>query len=162
VFLAGLAAHHGYLTFGKVVAVAVAGGFISDQVLFYVGRRYGARVFARFPGLAARVPRAQELLRRWDILAIIGVRFLYGLRIAAPIVIGSCGIRPWRLALFDLIGAVIWALVVGGLGYFAGQAIQYWIARLDLDIVLGLMAVALFAGTVWNVVRARRKLSARS
>jgi membrane protein DedA with SNARE-associated domain len=162
VFLAGLAAHHGYLTFGKMVAVAVAGGFISDQVLFYVGRRYGARVFARFPGLAARVPRAQELLRRWDILAIIGVRFLYGLRIAAPIVIGSCGIRPWRLALFDLIGAVIWALVVGGLGYFAGQAIQYWIARLDLDIVLGLMAVALFAGTVWNVVRARRKLSARS
>lgn len=156
-FLAGLAAHHGYLTFWKVVAVAVAGGFLSDQILFHVGRRYGDRVFARFPGVAARVPRAQELLRRWDVLAIIGVRFLYGLRIAAPIVIGSCGISPWRLAVFDFIGALIWALVVGGLGYFAGQAVQYWIARLDLEIVLGLMAVALFAGTVWNVVRARRR-----
>ena len=158
VFLAGLAAHHGYLSFPKVVAVAVTGGFLSDQILFYVGRRYGERVFARFPGLAARVPRAQALLRRWDVLAIIGVRFLYGLRIAAPIVVGSCGIDPWRLALFDFIGAVIWALVVGGLGYFAGQAVQYWIARVDLAIVLGLMAVALFAGTAWNVVRARRKV----
>lgn len=157
-FLAGLAAHHGYLSFPKVVAVAVAGGFISDQILFHAGRRYGARVFARFPGLAARVPRAQELLRRWDVLAIIGVRFLYGLRIAAPIVIGSCGISPWRLAVFDFIGAVIWALVVGSLGYFAGQAVQYWIARVDLAIVLGLMAAALFAGTAWNVVRARRKV----
>lgn len=158
VFLAGLAAHHGYLWFPAVIGVAVTGGFISDQILFHVGRRYGERVFARFPGLAARVPRAQALLRRWDVLAIIGVRFLYGLRIAAPIVIGSCGISPWRLAVFDFIGAVIWALVVGGLGYFAGQAVQYWIARVDLAIVLGLMAAALFAGTAWNVVRARRKV----
>ena len=156
-FLAGLAAHHGYLSFPKVLAVAVTGGFLSDQVLFHVGRRYGARVFARFPGLASRVPRAQAMLRRWDVLAIIGVRFLYGMRIAAPIVIGTCGIHPWRLALFDLIGAVIWALAIGGLGYFAGQAVQYWIARLDLSVVLALMAAALFAGTAWNVLRARRK-----
>lgn len=135
----------------------MVGGFVSDQVLFHVGRRYGARVFARFPGLAARVPRAQALLRRWDVLAIVLVRFLYGLRIAAPLVIGSCGISPWRLALFDFVGALLWALAVAGLGYFAGQAVQYWIARLDLSVVLGLMALALAAGTVWNVIRARRR-----
>jgi membrane protein DedA with SNARE-associated domain len=157
VFLAGLAAHHGYLWFPAVVAVAVVGGFISDQVLFYVGRRYGNRVFARFPGIAAKVPRVQALIKRWDTLAILVVRFLYGLRIAAPIVIGSCGIPPWRLARYDFIGAVLWAFVVGGLGYFAGQAVQHWVARLDLSIVLLLMAAALLAGTAWNVIRARRR-----
>jgi membrane protein DedA with SNARE-associated domain len=157
VFLAGLAAHHGYLWFPAVVVVAVVGGFISDQVLFFVGRRYGNRVFARFPGIAAKVPRVQALIQRWDTLAILVVRFLYGLRIAAPIVIGSCGIAPWRLALYDFIGAVLWASVVGGLGYFAGQAVQHWVARLDLSIVLMLMAAALLAGTAWNVIRARRR-----
>src|SRR5262245_20947420 len=157
VFVCGLAAHHGYLSFPLVVAVAVTGGFISDQILFYVGRRYGGRVFARFPGIAARVPRAQALLRRWDVLAILLVRFLYGLRVAAPIVIGSCGIAPWRLAFFDFIGAVLWAVVVAGLGYFAGQAVQYWIARLDLSVVLALIAAALLAGAAWNIVRARRR-----
>ena len=157
VFLAGLAAHHGYLSFPLVLAVAVTGGFLSDQILFHVGRRYGERVFARFPGIAARVPRAQALLKRWDVLAILLVRFLYGLRIAAPIVIGSCGIAPWRLALFDFLGAVLWALVVGGLGYFAGQAVQYWIARLDLTLVLALMGAALLAGTAWNILRSRRR-----
>jgi len=157
VFLAGLAAHHGYLWFPAVVAVAVTGGFISDQLLFFVGRRYGNRVFARFPGIAAKVPRAQALIRRWDVLAILLVRFLYGLRIAAPIVIGASGIAPWRLALFDFIGAVLWAFVVAGLGYFAGQAVQYWIARLDLSVVLILMAIALAAGTAWHVIRARRR-----
>ena len=157
VFLAGLAAHHGYLWFPAVILVAVVGGFISDQVLFYVGRRYGNRVFARFPGIAAKVPRVQALIKRWDTLAILVVRFLYGLRIAAPIVIGSCGIAPWRLALYDFIGAVLWAFVVGSLGYFAGQAVQHFVARLDLSIVLVLMAAALLAGTAWNVIRARRR-----
>jgi membrane protein DedA with SNARE-associated domain len=140
-----------------VIAVAVVGGFISDQALFFVGRRYGNRVFARFPGLAARVPRVHALLRRWDVVAILLVRFLYGLRIAAPIVIGSSGIAPWRLALFDFIGAVLWAFVVASLGYFAGRAVQYWVARLDLSVVLILMALVLIVGTAWNVIRARRR-----
>jgi membrane protein DedA with SNARE-associated domain len=157
VFLAGLAAHHGYLWFPLVVVVAVTGGFISDQILFFVGRRYGNRVFVRFPGLAARVPRAQALLQRWDVLAIVLVRFLYGLRIAAPIVIGACGISPWRLALYDFIGAVLWAFVVAGLGYFAGQAVQQALARLDVSVVLILMAAALLAGAAWHVIRARRR-----
>jgi membrane protein DedA with SNARE-associated domain len=157
VFLAGLAAHHGYLWFPAVVAVAVIGGFISDQTLFFVGRRYGSRVFARYPGIAAKIPRIQALLERWDALAIVLVRFLYGLRIAAPIVIGACGVAPWRLALFDFIGAVLWAFTVAGVGYFAGQAVQHWLARLDLSDVLMLMAAALIAGTAWNVIRARRR-----
>ena len=157
VFLAGLAAHHGYLWFPAVVAVSVVGGFLSDQILFHIGRRYGERVYARFPGLAARVPRVHALLRRWDVLAILLLRFLWGLRVVAPLVIGSSGIAPWRLALFDFLGAVLWAFVVAGLGYFAGQAVQYWVARLDLSVVLVLMALALAAGTVWNIVRARRQ-----
>lgn len=133
------------------------GGFIGDQFFFFVGRRYGNRVFARFPALAARAPRIQALLRRWDALAILIVRFLYGLRIAAPIVIGSSGIPLWRIALFDFMGAVLWALVVASIGYFAGQAVQQLVGRLDASVVLLLLALALFAGTAWNVVRSLRR-----
>ena len=52
---------------------------------------------------------------------------------------------------------MLWAFVVAGLGYFAGRAVQYWVARLDLSVVLVLMALALAAGTVWNIVRARQQ-----
>jgi membrane protein DedA with SNARE-associated domain len=114
-------------------------------------------VYARFPGLAARVPRVHALLRRWDVLALLLIRFLWGVRTVAPLVIGSSGIAPWRLVLFDFLGAVLWAFVLAGLGYFAGQAVQYWMARVDLTVVLFLMALALVAGTVWNIVRARQR-----
>jgi hypothetical protein len=35
--------------------------------------------------------------------------------------------------------------------------VQYWIARLDLSVVLALMAAALAAGVAWNILRARRR-----
>jgi len=99
--LGGVAASHGYLSFPKVVAMAVLGSFVGDQFCFFIGRRFGARILARHPKIGAKAGRVQELVRRWDAPAVIALRFMYGLRVAGPIVIGSCGISPWRLAFFQ-------------------------------------------------------------
>ena len=140
--LAGLAAHQGLMSFPMVVAVAVLGGFGGDQFLFFLGRHYGDSVLARFPKLAANAPRVQALLRRWDAPLVIAIRFMYGLRIAGPIVIGTAGIAPWRLALFNFIGALIWAPLIAGAGYGAGHAIKPFMEHLrDFEIV-GLILVA--------------------
>lgn len=153
-FVAGVAAQHGYLSFAAVVMVAVSGAFLADQCLFFAGRRYGERILARFPGLARRAPRVQALVRRWDVAAIILMRFLWGLRTAAPLIIGACGIATWRIVLFDFIGVVLWGFAVAGAGYFAGQALQEWAGRMDASTVYFVMAVLLFFGTVWNLMRA--------
>jgi membrane protein DedA with SNARE-associated domain len=155
--LGGLAAQHGYLSFWGVVAVAVVGAFLGDQVFYFIGRRYGRRLLLRFPSLGARAPRVQALLKRWDMLAIVLVRFVYGLRIAGPIVIGSSGIALWRLALFDFIGALVWAPVITAIGYFAGQAVQGWLGRLQHTQILVAMAVLVAAGVAWMAIRLRRR-----
>jgi membrane protein DedA with SNARE-associated domain len=155
--LGGVAAAYGYLSFPVVVAIAILGGFLGDQLFFFVGRRYGDRVLARFPSVSAKVPRVQALLRRWDILAVILIRFLYGLRIAGPIVIGSCRIAPWRLALFNFIGALIWAPLVAGIGYVAGQALDDWVGRLRHLEILVLMVAVLGAVAWWFVIEWRRR-----
>jgi membrane protein DedA with SNARE-associated domain len=155
--LAGLAASYGYLTFEYVVAVAALGAFLGDQVCFWIGRRYGERILQRYPKLAAKAPRVERLVRRFDAPAVILLRFLYGLRIAGPIVIGSFGISPWRLALFNFIGALIWAPIVAGVGYVAGEALEAWIGRLK-HVQIGLLMALLAAGAVaWLVVQSRRR-----
>ena len=153
--LAGVAAAHGYMSYWAIVGVAIVGAFLGDQVCFFIGRRYGLRVLNRFPTLAAKAPRVQAILRRWDAPAVIGLRFAYGLRIAGPIVIGTCGISPWRLALFNFIGVLIWAPLVAGIGYLAGYALHEWLGRLkDAQLILlALLCVA--AAAVWYLVRRR-------
>jgi membrane protein DedA with SNARE-associated domain len=155
--LAGLAASNGYLSFSGIVAVGVVGAFLGDQACFFVGRRYGARILARFPSLATKAPRVQELIRRWDAPAVIVLRFCYGLRIAGPIVIGSCGISPWRLALFNFIGTLIWAPLVAGIGYIAGQAIQQWLGKIQHAQIAILMLIVLAAMIGWFIVQWRRR-----
>ena len=146
--LGGVAAAHGYLSLPMVIGIAIVGGFLGDQTCFFIGRRYGHRVLARFPGLAAKAPRVQALLRRWDAAAVILLRFLYGMRIAGPILIGSCGISPWRLALFNFIGVLIWAPLVACIGYIAWQAVEHWIGRLK-HVQIVLLMVLLLAGILW-------------
>jgi len=107
-------------------------------------------VLARFPSLAAKAPRVQSLVRRWDATAVIVLRFCYGLRIAGPLIIGSCGISPWRLALFNLIGVLIWAPIVAAVGYLAWYAIEQWIghihhAQIVLVMLLGAMCAYVLA-----------------
>src|SRR3954463_5501985 len=145
--LGGVAAAHGYLSFTMVVCVAITGGFLGDQTCFWLGRRYGPRVLARYPNLAAKAPRVQNLLRRWDATAVILLRFCYGLRIAGPIVIGTCGISPWRLGPFNFIGVLLWAPLVAAIGYFAWQAVEHWLGRFR-HLQLLLVMVLLLAITI--------------
>jgi membrane protein DedA with SNARE-associated domain len=155
--LAGLACSNGYLAFSGVVGLAVIGAFLGDQTCFFIGRRYGARILARFPSLAAKAPRVHELIRRWDAPVVMVLRFCYGLRIAGPIVIGSAGISPWRLAFFNFIGTLIWAPIVAAVGYFAGQAIQHWLGRIQHLQLAVLMLVVLAAMVAWFFLQSRRR-----
>jgi membrane protein DedA with SNARE-associated domain len=155
--LASVGAAHGYLSYWGIVGVAVAGAFLGDQACFFIGRRYGPRVLNRYPTLAAKAPRVQAILRRWDAPAVIVLRFLYGLRIAGPIVIGTCGISPWRLAFFNFIGALIWAPLVAAVGYFAGYALHEWLGRLEHTQIGLLIAVALAALIAWYFIQWRRR-----
>jgi membrane protein DedA with SNARE-associated domain len=155
--LAGLAASNGYLDLPHVMAIAVAGAFLGDQACFFAGRRYGHRVLARFPSLAAKAPRVQQLIRKWDAPVVIVLRFCYGLRIAGPIVIGTCGISPWRLAFFNFIGTLIWAPLVASIGYFAGQAIQHWLGKIQHLQIAILMAIVLAAMVAWFLFQSRRR-----
>jgi membrane protein DedA with SNARE-associated domain len=155
--LAGFAASNGYLTLPKVMGVAVCGAFLGDQACFFLGRRYGQRILARFPSLAAKAPRVQALIRRWDAPVVVVLRFCYGLRIAGPIVIGTCGISPWRLAFFNFIGTLIWAPLVAAVGYFAGQALSHWLGKIQHLQIAVLMLIVLAAMVAWFLFQSRRR-----
>jgi len=55
---------------------------------------------------------------------IVGVRFMYGMRIAGPILLGTTQL-PWhRFIGYNALGAVLWAGLVAGAGWLFGHAAE--------------------------------------
>jgi membrane protein DedA with SNARE-associated domain len=154
--IAGFAAHRGYLDPAAVIAVAATGGFLGDQAFFWLGRLRGQRVIARWPRLQAHAQQVNVLLERHHTWIIIGIRFMYGLRVAGPVLIGMSSVGALRFAALNLVGAVLWAGAIGGAGYLFGQAVEMMLGDVKRYELLAL-GVLLAAGIAVWVLRRLRK-----
>lgn len=135
--VAGAAAARGHLSIQAVMAVAAVASFIGDQLFFLIGRRYGTALLMRFPALQPRAQRVTVLLECHHLPLILSIRFLYGLRVAGPIAIGMSRV-PWsRFLALNFVGAVCWAVLIGGLGYSTGHALAYALQSVDADELWG-------------------------
>lgn len=150
--LGGVAAHQGLLHFGAVILAALCGGMLGDSALFFIGRRYGETILQRFKKHAKPVARANRLIRNRPVLFVISVRFIYGLRIVGPIIIGASKLAPHKFLLCNLLGAALWATLFVSLGYLGGEVIVPWLHQFNhhlkqlfwlLPIVAVLWAVAI-------------------
>lgn len=162
--LAGLAAHRGHLDFPLLWLLAASGAMIGDLAYFTIGRTFGAKVLDRWPHFAPAVARAQRLVERKPALAVIGVRFLYGMRIAGPIVFGSSRIDKMRYLMLDAIGALAWSGCWLGAGYLFGEAAQGMmgnVKHLERELFGVLLVTGLAFFTARWLWRRRRPRSVR-
>lgn len=157
--LGGMAAHQGALKWAQVVGWATLGGILGDQLLFWTGRYCGARLLPRLKRHQAAIERVQGLIQRYPSTSVFAVRFLYGMRLVGPMVIGASGLAPWRFALLNVLGAAVWASLFVGAGYWAGEALQQLFGDLKpyrLPIVIAVVALVAVAALIRHW-RARRK-----
>ena len=150
--LAGFAAHQGYLHLPTVIAVATAAGFAGDQIFFWIGRRHGDWALARLPSASTHVQRVHRLVERRGVLVVVLVRFAYGLRIAGPVIIGTSRFSAAQFAVYNALGAMLWATLIASLGWLFGRTVE----RLLGDIhrfELWAVGLALLAFVIWLVHR---------
>lgn len=158
--LAGASAHLGLLDLRAVLAAAALGAFLGDNVFFLIGRHLGPHLIERVPWLAGAVPRVDRLLHRWRWGAVIALRFTYGLRMAGPMLIGAGTMPAWEFAAANALGAVLWAALIGGLGYAGGHAVT----RLLGDVASGekiVLVIVVLVGVAALVIRSLRRRRAR-
>jgi membrane protein DedA with SNARE-associated domain len=141
--LAGFAAHLGYLSLPWVVGTAAAAGFCGDEVFFALGRRYGDELFQRFPLLRRGELRVRKLVARFGAYAAFGVRFLVGLRVVGPIVMGASRMSAWKYSPANALGAITWAIIFSIAGYVFGEAFTNTLkhARRFEEIAFAVIAV---------------------
>jgi membrane protein DedA with SNARE-associated domain len=157
---AGFAAHQRLLDWRLVALVAALAGMAGDQFYFALGRHGGGAVLQRLPSLARHLPRARRLLDRYHAGLIPAVRFMVGLRIAGPLLIGSSGFDPWRFGWLNALGAVLWAALFTGLGYGLGAGAERLVGhleRIEEMLLVGLFGAALILHVAWRIHHWRRR-----
>jgi len=107
--LGGYFAHSGYLHLGGVIATAFVGAVCGDQIFFHVGRNHATRLFQRFPRLHDKVLIAVHRAERHQNLVVLGMRFLWGLRIALPLAMGMTRMNGQKFFWLNLVSAAVWA-----------------------------------------------------
>ncbi len=147
VVIAGALSHQGYLRLEWVIGITFCCAFGADQFFYQVGKRNGPKVIGRFPKLEPKINRVRLFLVTWQILAILGFRFIYGMRTITPVVIGMSGFKPRSFVPLNLCSTLLWSCTIAVFGYFFGHLIQ------DTLTTFGRYALAvLAAGTVFIVL----------
>ena len=157
--LGGFAAHRGLLWLPGVMLAGFVGSLLSDQLFFFLGRRHGAALLARWPKWQSGVERARGLLDRYNTALILTFRFLYGLRNLTPFALGMSSVSTARFLVLNTVGAAIWAVAISALGWSVGEAAKQVLGHLErYERLLGAVIVA--AGVIlwlWHLLAARRR-----
>jgi membrane protein DedA with SNARE-associated domain len=116
------ARHHSILL---VILFGFAGATIGADIGYLVGYKGGRPFIERFGAILHLRPEhlahAELFFARHGDKAIIGARFIIGLRTWASMLAGMSRMPFWRFQVFSALGGLLWAALVGIAGYVLGS-----------------------------------------
>jgi len=121
--LGSYAVHQHILSFWPLVGIAMIGGFLGDQLYYFIGAKYGYSFIQSRPRLNQKFERASQIIARYPTVAILLMRFLWGLRTIIPMSFGIMHYPALRYLIVNLIASFIWAFVVVSVGL----QISHWL-----------------------------------
>lgn len=111
-------AHLGYTNFYGILLAAFLGTQSVDWFLFLTGRHQGQGYLEKKPKLQSKLQYLERVMDRHDQWLLLSYRFLYGFRLALPLLFGISDVPLPKFAIYSLISTLIWITVIGNLGYY--------------------------------------------
>lgn len=127
--LAGFFAEREYLELPLVIVIAALGAYTGHVFWFWLGRTQGIRILNRHPKLKKHFGKGVRLFERYGAPTIFISQYLYGLRISCAIIVGISRISTLKFLVYQFISCVTWAILIGGLGYYFGRAVESVLGR---------------------------------
>lgn len=161
VIFAALAAQKGLLNIWMLFLAAWWGSFCGDQVYFFLGRKFGTRILARYPKIKPKTEWALKAIEKYHVIFILSYRFMYGVRNVSGLAVGLSSLTWRRFAILNLIAAFVWSASFCGAGYLFGnalgikrgqenEAVDYTVREITLTVLgLFVMLVLVRLGVKW-------------
>jgi membrane protein DedA with SNARE-associated domain len=141
---AAVLASRGHFSIEWVIVVAAIAAILGDNLGYWLGRKLGRGFLQRY-GPVRRfseriLPPTERFFERHGGKSIFLARWFSGFRIAGAWIAGFAHMSWWRFFFWNALGGIVWAVTVGLLGYYGGEAAGDAIDRYGL-IGGGLLAV---------------------
>lgn len=125
---AGLAAHDEKLNVFLAIFIAGLGGFVGDQIYFYIGRYNKKYIQKKLKSQRRKFAVAHLLLQRFGWPIIFIQRYMYGFRTVIPMSIGITRYSAKKFAIINLFSAWVWAAITILLAWYFGKYILHFLS----------------------------------
>ncbi|WP_341313159.1 DedA family protein [Paraburkholderia sp. IMGN_8] len=159
-FIGGAFCATGGMNIGLLIVLLLVAAVSGNTVNYMIGRAIGPRVFnSHIPFLERFLDRTalqktHDFYERHGGKTIVLARFIPVVRTFAPFVAGASQMTVSRFQLFNIVGALLWVLLLVLLGYFFGN-IPFIRQYLNVIVLVGIGAavVPVLLGALWKVTR---------
>ncbi|MBT1633501.1 MULTISPECIES: DedA family protein [Curtobacterium] len=138
----------------QVAVVASIAAVAGDQVGYWIGRRFGRRLFRAGARVltTARLDEAEAFFTRWGGLSLVLGRFVPVVRTYVPLAAGTADMHYRRFILWNVVGAVGWACGLTVVGVLLGGI--PFVAH-NIDVLMIVVVIVSILPILIGVVRKR-------
>lgn len=142
----------------QIVAVAAVAAFAGDQAGYWVGKRFGRRLFKPDARVlkTERLEQAEAFFTRYGGVSLVLGRFVPFVRTYVPLAAGIAAMRYPRFLLWNALGGVSWTIVMVVLGVLLGGI--PFVAN-NIDVLMIVVVAVSVLPIVIHAVRQRRSRS---
>ncbi len=156
-FAAGTFAGIGALSIWVVVPLLAVAAILGDTLNYWIGRKYGLKVYQRFQGRILKpeyLERTQKFYRTHGSRMIVLARFVPIVRTLAPFVAGV-GEMPYATFIrYNILGGIAWVTLLTVAGYYLGTVSV--VQRHFSLVVIAIVIISLLP-MLWESWQARQE-----
>ncbi len=151
--MAGILAHTTHMHIALAIFVAGLGGFVGDQIYFYLGRYNKKYIAKRLQKQRRKFAVAHIMLKKYGWPIIFLQRYMYGFRVIIPLCIGLTGYDAKKYAFINLISAWCWAAITIIPAWILGEHILDILHKAKEHWYVAVPVVAIFLGVLLFVFK---------
>jgi membrane-associated protein len=158
-FTAGLLCFMGVLDVELSYLILYIGiaAFVGYYAGYCFGFRTGEALYKRKDSLFFKkkyISMAEAFYKKYGGLALVLGRFLPIVRTFAPILAGVVKVQPLVFFFFNLLGAVLWPLIIVTGGYFVGELVPNALDYLNYVVIVFIVVTSI---PIYNTIQRERK-----
>ncbi len=149
IVVAGVLSFMGKMDITLSVAIAFVANTLGSFMLFYMARYQKAMMMEGLKKHRRKLALAHLLLKKNGPWIIVVQKFIYGIKTIIPIALGLTKYDFKKFAIYNVIGAALWAGVFGVGSYMGGSVLVKFTEYITTNPWIAPLLLVTFGSTLW-------------